>query len=240
MENSLLIALSRQTVMQRHMETIANNIANVQTSGFKGEQLLFVEYLAENTEGETVSYVQDIAVVRDFGEGELVTTSSPLDVAIHGKGWFVIDTPDRQAYTRNGHFVLNQQGQMVTSSGHPVLSATGAPIEFGPNEIGIKISGDGTISTSAGVKGQLDIVTFEDEKALDKASESLFVTDELPSKALDAKVVQGMIEESNVKPVVEISNMIWAMRSYQAAHEVVKGNDGILREAIDVITDQQA
>jgi flagellar basal-body rod protein FlgF len=240
MENSLLIALSRQTVMERHMETIANNIANVSTSGFKGEQLMFVEFLAQNTEGEEVSYVQDLAIVRDFGEGEFVTTSSPLDVAIHGKGWFVIDTPDRQAYTRNGHFSLNEQGQMVTSGGHPVLDATGAPIVFGPNETGIKISGDGTISTAAGVKGQLDVVIFEDEKALDKASESLFVTDAVPSKALDAKIVQGMIEGSNVKPVVEITNMIWAMRSYQSAQEVVKGNDGILREAIDVITDQQA
>lgn len=240
MENSLLIALSRQTVMERHMETIANNIANAATSGFKGEQLMFVEYLAENTQGDTVSYVQDLAIVRDFGEGEFVTTSSPLDVAIHGKGWFVVDTPDRRAYTRNGHFSLNPQGQMVTSSGHPVLDATGVPIKFEPNETGIKISGDGTISTTAGVKGQIDIVAFEDEKALDKASESLFVTDAVPGKALDAKIVQGMIEGSNVKPVVEITNMIWAMRSYQAAQEVVKGNDGILRDAIDVITDQQA
>lgn len=240
MENSLLIALSRQTVMQRHMETIANNIANASTSGFKGEQLMFVEFLAENTEGQTVSYVQDIALVRDFSEGEFVSTGNPLNMAIEGKGWFVIDTPDRRAYTRSGHFSLNQQGQMVTSSGHPVLSTNGAPIVIGPNETGIKISGDGTISTSAGIKGQIDVVTFEDEKALDKASESLFVTDAPPNRALEAKVVQGMVESSNVKPVVEITNMIWAMRSYQAAHEVVKGSDGILREAIDVITDQQA
>ena len=240
MENSLHIALSHQTVMQRHMETIANNIANASTSGFKGEQLMFVEFLAPNPGGEPVSCVQDIAVVRDFGEGDFITTSSPLDIAIHGKGWFVIDTPDRTAYTRNGHFSLNQEGQLVTSGGHPVLSNTGAPIEFGPDETGIKISGDGTISTSAGIKGQLDVVRFEDEKALDKASETLFITDEVPAKAEDAKVVQGMIEGSNVKPVVEITNMIWAMRSYQAAHEVVKGNDGILRDAIDVITDQKA
>lgn len=226
--------------MERHMETIANNIANASTSGFKGEQLMFVEFLAQNTEGEPVSYVQDIAVVRDFGEGEFVTTSSPLDVAIHGKGWFVIDTPDRQAYTRNGHFSLNDQGQMVTSGGHPVLDSNGTPISFGPNETGIQISADGTISTSAGVKAQLDVVTFEDEKELDKASESLFITDAVPNKALEAKVVQGMIEGSNVKPVVEITNMIWAMRSYQSAQEVVKGNDEILRDAFDVITNQQA
>lgn len=240
MENSLLIALSRQTVMERHMATIANNIANSSTSGFKGEQLMFVEYLAQNTDGEPVSYVQDLAVVRDFSEGEFVSTGNPLDVAIHGKGWFVVDTPDRQAYTRNGHFTLNEKGELVTSGGHPVLDASGSPITFGQNETDIKISGDGTISTAAGVKGQFDIVTFDDEKALDKASESLFVTDAVPSKALEAKMTQGMIEGSNVKPVVEITNMIWAMRSYQAAQEVIKGDDGILREAIDVITDQQA
>jgi flagellar basal-body rod protein FlgF len=184
--------------------------------------------------------VQDIAVVRDFGEGEFTTTGNSLDVAIHGKGWFVIDTPDRQAYTRNGHFSLNQEGQLVTSGGHPVLSATGAPIQFGPDETGIKISGDGTISTTAGVKGRLDVVTFEDEKELDKASETLFITDAVPTKAENVKIAQGMIEASNVQPVVQITNMIWAMRSYQAAHEVVNGSDRTLREAIDTITDQQA
>jgi flagellar basal-body rod protein FlgF len=240
MENALLIALSRQTVMERHMETIANNLANASTSGFKGEQMMFVEYLAEDDSGATQSYVQDLAVVRDFGEGEFITTGSPMDAAIHGKGWFVVDTPDRRAYTRNGHFGLNEQGQMVTSGGHTVLSAAGTPFTFAPDEIAIKISGDGTVSSSAGIKGRLDIVTFEDEKALDKASESLFVTDAVPNKAVNAKVVQGMIEGSNVEPIVEVSNMIWALRSYQAAQEVVLGDDGLLRKAIDVLTDQQA
>lgn len=240
MENALLIALSRQTVMERQMETIANNLANASTSGFKGEQMMFVEYLAQDESGATQSYVQDLAIVRDFDEGQFVNTGSPLDVALHGKGWFVVDTPDRRAYTRNGHFGLSPQGQLVTSSGHPVLSATGAPITFGPEETGIKISADGSVSSSAGEKGRFDIVTFEDEHALDKASESLFITDATPNKALDTKVVQGMIEGSNVEPIVEISNMIWAMRSYQAAQEVVKGDDGLLRKAIDVLTDQQA
>ena len=240
MENALLIALSRQTVMERHMETIANNLANASTTGFKGEQMMFVEYLAQDESGATQSYVQDLAIVRDYGEGQFVTTGGPLDVALHGKGWFVIDTPDRRAYTRNGNFGLSAQGQLVTSGGHPVLSSTGTPITFGPEETGIKISSDGSVSSSAGNKGRFDIVTFEDENALDKASESLFITDAAPNKALNTKVVQGMIEGSNVEPLVEITNMIWAMRSYQAAQEVIKGDDGLLRKAIDVLTDQQA
>jgi flagellar basal-body rod protein FlgF len=226
--------------MERHMEVIANNIANSSTPGFKGEQLMFVEYLAQTSNGEQASYVQDLAVVRNYGEGKFVQTGNKLDVAIHGKGWFVVDTPDRRAYTRNGHFSLNDRGQIVTPGGHPVLGANGAPITLPPEDTAVEISSDGTISTSSGIKGRLDVVTFQDEKALDKASNSLFVTEAVPDRALTAKVVQGMIEGSNVEPIVEVSNMIVALRSYQSAQEVILGDDGLLRKAIDVLTDQQA
>jgi flagellar basal-body rod protein FlgF len=240
MENALLIALSRQTVMERHMEVLANNIANSATPGFKGEQLMFVEYLAQTPNGDPMSYVQDLALVRNYNEGEFVATGNTLDVAIHGKGWFVVDTPDKQAYTRNGHFALNGQGQIVTSQGHPVLSAAGTPITLDPGETGVEISADGTVSTSTGVKGRFRIVTFRDETTLDKASNSLFVTDAVPDAAVNATVVQGMIEGSNVEPIVEVSNMIMALRSYQSAQEVILGDDGLLRQAIDVLTDQKA
>jgi flagellar basal-body rod protein FlgF len=239
MENALLIALSRQTVMERHMEVLANNIANSATPGFKGEQLMFVEYLAQTPNGDAMSFVQDLALVRNYAEGDFVTTGNPLDVAIHGKGWFVVDMPDKQAYTRNGHFSLNAQNQIVTTKGHPILSADGAPITLEPGETGIEVSADGTVSTPSGVKGRFRIVTFRDETALDKAADSLFVTDAAPDAALDAKVVQGMIEGSNVEPIVEVSNMITALRSYQSAQEVILGDDGLLRKAIDVLTDQQ-
>ena len=240
MENALLIALSRQTVMERHMEIISNNVANSSTTGFKGEQLMFVEYLAQTETGDSVSYVQDLAVVRDYGEGNFINTGGPLDVAIHGKGWFVVDTPDGQAYTRNGQFSLNEQGQLVTRSGYPVLDPTGAPITLTREDTGIEISKDGTISTATGIKGRLDIVEFQDETDLDKASDSLYVTDAVPDKALKAQVTQGMIEGSNVQPIIEVSNMIMALRNYQSAQEVVLGGDGLLRKAIDVLTDQSA
>jgi len=240
MENALLIALSRQTVMERHMEVIANNIANSSTPGFKGEQLMFVEYLAQTAGGEEASYVQDLALVRNYGEGKLVETGNKLDLAIHGKGWFVVDTPEQRAYTRNGHFTLNERGEIVTPDGHPVLSAAGTPITLLPEDTNVEISGDGTISTANGIRGRLDIVSFQDEHALDKAANSLFVTDAVPDRALSARVVQGMVEGSNVEPIVEVSNMIVALRSYQSAQEVILGDDGLLRQAIEVLTDQQA
>ena len=240
MENALVIALSRQTVMERHMEVIANNIANSSTPGFKGEQLMFVEYLARTAGGDESSYVQDLAVVRNYSEGKLVETGNKLDLAIHGKGWFVVDTPEQRAYTRNGHFSLNERGELVTPAGHPVLSAAGTPITLQPEDTDIQVSGDGTVSTATGIKGRLNIVTFENETVLDKASNSLFVTDAVPDNALNARVVQGMVEGSNVEPIVEVSNMIVALRSYQSAQEVILGDDGLLRKAIDVLTDQQA
>lgn len=237
MENSLLIALSRQMVMQRHMAVIANNIANASTPGYKGEQLLFVEYLAQTETGETVSYVQDLAVARDFSEGELKQTGNSLDVAIHNDGWFVIDKPDGTAYTRNGHFTLNDQGQITTTGGYPVLDTDGTPITLGVEDQNITIAADGTISTSNGLKARLDIVTFPEGTVLDKAGETLFTTDATPEPATEAKVVQGMIESSNVRPVVEVTNMIWALRSYQAATEVTVSEDGLLRKTIEVLTE---
>jgi len=240
MENSLLIALSRQMVMQRNMDVIANNIANASTPGYKGEQLMFVEFLAPTTTGQTVSYVQDLAVARDFSEGDLTQTGNSLDVAIHNEGWFVIDKPTGAAYTRNGHFTLNDKGQITTTGGYPVLGTGGTPITLGIGDRNIEIAADGTVSTPEGRKAQLDIVKFPKGTVLDKAGETLFTTTALPEPAVDAKVVQGMVEGSNVRPVVEVTNMIWALRSYQAATEVTIGADGLLRKTIDILTQTTA
>lgn len=240
MENTLYIALSRQMVMRRHLDIVANNIANASTAGYKGEQLLFVEYLARTSDGQQVSFVQDLAVVRDFSEGEFIKTGGTLDAAIHGKGWFVIDTPEGQFYTRNGHFELNRNGEIVTSAGDPVLSDRGQPIAIGTGETNIQISGDGTVSTSAGIKGRLNIVEFPDGQVLNKVSGNLYSTDQPPEQALTAVVAQGMIEGSNVQPIIEVSNMITALRSYQSAQQVVQQEDGRLMEAIKTLTEEKA
>lgn len=240
MENTLYIALSRQMVMRQQLDIIANNIANASTSGYKGEQLLFVEYLARTPGGEKISFVQDIGVVRDFSEGNFVRTGNALDAAIHGDGWFVVETPHGEFYTRNGNFALNQNGELVTSAGHPVLSDQGQPIEIGRGETGVEISADGTVSTSAGIKGRLNIVTFEEGQVLNKASGSLYFTDAPPDVALGAVVAQGMIEGSNVQPIVEVTNMISALRSYQSAQEVIKTENGRLMEAIRTLTQDKA
>ena len=146
MENASLIGLSRQTALRRQLDVIANNLANVNTPGFKAERMMFEEYLmpvanmemARQRDGN-MSYVQDLATIRDYAAGTLVQTENPLDVAIQGDGWFVVDTENGERYTRNGGFMLNAGGELVTSEGHPVMGEAG-PIVFGTEDVDIAIA----------------------------------------------------------------------------------------------------
>lgn len=241
MENSVLINLSRQSVMQRYMDVIANNIANASTSGYKSEQLLFAEYVSRSGPGgKPTSFVQTTGVVRDYREGAMTQTGGTLDLAIRGKGWFVIDTLEGQRYTRDGNFSLNEKGRLITINGDPVLDSDGKPIQFRPGEINIEIAGDGTINTSLGRKARINIVTFEDEQKLNKVPGNLYATDSPTTPALEARVVQGMIEGSNVKPIVQITRMIEAMRSYQGAQRFIRSEGDLRIRAIRMLSGQGA
>src|SRR5260370_7796841 len=138
MENTLLVGLSRQMTLERQMEVVANNVANVNTSGYKADRTLFQEFLRsgaheDNFVGQDrrVSYVQDRATFHDFSQGPTEETKNPLDVAIDGGGFLVVQTPAGERYTRDGALQINNQGQLVTAGGNPLLGTT-APILFHP------------------------------------------------------------------------------------------------------------
>ena len=238
MENTLFVALSRQMVLRRNMEVIANNVANASTPGFKGEQMMFVEHLAEagGTGGaKKLSFVQDIGVARNYAPGELSHTGNPLDLAIKGKGWFVVQTPQGEQYTRNGRFQLDKDGQLVSSHGHPVLGKGGRKIVLGLNDRQIEVKGDGTIKSESG-QWQLEVVSFENQQSLRKVTGSLYRTDADPKEATDAKVSQGVLEESNVEPIIEVTRMISALRDYQSAQRMIQTEHERQRRAIQTIT----
>lgn len=238
MSNTLTIALTRQMAMEHKMDVLANNLANASSTGFKSEQLLFVEYLSKPDENGSISLVQDLSVIRNYGQGPLRKTNNPLDVAVNGKGWFAVDTPQGRFYTRDGAFRLDASGQLVTGNGDLVLNRSGEPIVFTPDETNIEIAKDGTISTSAGRKeGRLGVFTFADENVLEKVGGNLYSTLETPQKAIDATVVQGMIEQSNVQSIIEITNMIAALRAYQSAQKIIDSELALLDETINTLTD---
>ena len=239
MENTLYIALSRQMVIKRQLGLIANNMANGLTPGYKGERMMFVEHLTKPEGGnrfDRMSFVRDLAVARDFQEGSFSDTSNELDFAIHGPGWFVIETNDGNRYTRNGHFRLDAEGQLVTTAGHRVLDVDGRPISFDPETNGIKVRADGSLLVDDEEQGRLQIAAFPNEQLLRKVSGNLYRTDAIPAPAENASVLQGKIEKSNVQPIIEMTKMINALRSYQGAQKIIENEHERLRSAIDKLT----
>ncbi len=236
MENSLYIAVSYQSALQNQMDTIANNLANVSTPGFKNEQILFQEYLAQAVAADDVSFVQDIGVARDFREGAFSKTSNPLDVAVSGRGWLEVDTPNGMRYTRNGHMAMSAEGRLVTTAGNPVLDENDRPITVPPGSDSITISADGTVSADRQAVGRLKLVQFDNEQLLRAEGDSLYRTDAPPAPASGARVVQGMIEESNTRPIVEITNMISALREFQAAQQIIEQEHESQLHAINTLT----
>jgi flagellar basal-body rod protein FlgF len=239
MENSLLISLSHQVAAYRSMDLIANNLANVSTPAYQRESPSFNEYItqvrpAEGQVGpQSLSFVADGGVVRDLSEGRLDTTNAPFDFAIHGKGYFVVQTANGERYTRNGHFSLDSSGQIVTSNGDPVQGDGGA-ITITPDDGEIHIAQDGTISGKNGQIGRLRIVDFADPRALTKEGASLYAAGTQTPVAADSFTLQsGMLEASNVEPVVEISHMIEVMRAYQAIASLTQTQEDLMRQAVD-------
>lgn len=233
MENSIYISLSRQAALRRQMDTISNNIANMNTTGFKQQRMLFTEFLERPAMHEQASFVQDRAVVRDLTPGMSVSTNNTLDMALTGPGYFTVDTASGRRYTRNGNFNLNDARQLVDSGGLPVLADNGQPITIPAGVTTIEVRGDGTVRTELGDVARLNLVTFKTEQLMTEVGSGLYVTDEEPQPIpADTKVAQGMLENSNVKPVVEMTAMIDVMRQYTQAQKMIDNEHERIRTMI--------
>ncbi|WP_417768598.1 flagellar basal-body rod protein FlgF [Stappia sp.] len=238
MENSLLIGLSRQTALRNQLNVVANNLANMNTTGFKAQRLLFEEYLMPVAEASSFvdddqdfSYVVDYGASSNFEAGSISLTENAFDVAIEGDGFFVIDTPDGELFTRNGAFHLDSTGQMVTADGRPVLG-DGGPLVFTAEDTDVTIAEDGTISSALGVKGRLRMVEFENPQMLTRIGDNLFAG-ENPRPADRIRVLQGAVEKSNVSGVIEVTRMIEITRNYTAVSKMISEGDELLRKAIE-------
>ncbi len=236
MENSLIVALTRQSVLARQMDAISNNLANLNTSGFKSESMVFREQLESAGKNQVVSLVHDVAYFRDMSEGPLTNTDNPLDLAIRGDGFFAVETEEGQRYTRHGVFQLNNQSQLITSQGDPLLGAGGAPITIPPNASNIIVARDGTVSADALEIGRIEVFTFENPAALSKIGNSLYeAKGQEPQVTRESDVVQGMVEASNVNGIAEMTRMIETVRSYQSAGKLADQEHRRILEAINAL-----
>lgn len=235
MSDAALSAIQLQTVVRRKMRIIADNVANVSTPGFKTE-LLAQTPEAIGSRKEDTKFVVPFGLVRDTREGNFTHTANPLDLAIQGKGFFVVQTPEGERYTRNGRFALNGEGQIVNASGHRLLGDDGQPITVPAGSKRVTVGADGTISNSQGELGTIGVVAFNNENKLLRVSGTLYVAEDRPQPAERARIVQGAVEESNVQPVVQITEMMGAMRRYQSAQRIVQAEGERVRKAIQTLT----
>lgn len=235
MNDPSTITLSAQIALLRKTDMLSNNLANLSTNGFKGQEMLFSEYLGKASDGKKASYVQDLGTARDTREGPVTQTGNPLDVAVEGTGYLVVNTPLGPRYTRDGHFQLDAQGQIVTSQGNPLQSDANTPINVPDNTRAITIGSDGTVVTSDGtVAGRLQVVTFPNEQALLPAGANSFSTDQTPQPAPpETKLVQGSLEGSNVEPVLELTQLISANRAIGYTHDFTSAEATRVTNAID-------
>jgi flagellar basal-body rod protein FlgF len=254
MENTLLIGLSRQMALRRELDVVANNIANLNTTGFKADGHLFEEYLMPVARSDgfagadrRMSFVLDRATWHDLGQGPIQQTGNPLDVAVDGKAYLAVDTPRGERYTRNGALQINAQGELVTSEGYRVLGDNG-PIVFQPADRSISISREGTISVREGTnaaesqRGRLRLVGFAQAEQLRKDGTTLFAAPAglAPQAAPTAGVIQGAIEKSNVRAVVEMTRMIEVTRTYTTIAGMLQQQGDLRRTAIERLADVPA
>jgi flagellar basal-body rod protein FlgF len=219
------------------MDVIANNIANMNTTAYKGERMMFVEHLVlsrggERPQGERVAYVRDVATFRDLSEGGLEPTGNPLDLAISGEGYFVVQTPAGDRYTRNGRFQLDGGGQIVTQTGFPLLAENGQALAIPPGAEKIDITPDGVVVTESGQAGRVRVVRFDNQQRLDQLADGLYATADQPQDVERPKVAQGMLERSNVEPILEIARMIEVQRAYEGVRNFIEKEDERMRTLV--------
>jgi flagellar basal-body rod protein FlgF len=254
MENTLLVGLSRQMVLARELDVVANNIANLNTTGFKADNSVFEQFMMpaarENrfdAPDRQMRFVNDRGTWHDLRPGSVQQTGNPLDLAIDGNAFLVVQTAAGERYTRNGALQINAQGQLVTSEGLPVLGQNG-PIVFQPGDREISISSDGAVSVREGAnttdtqRGKLKFASFTDPRMLLKDGTSTF----RPPNGMQVdtptavRINQGAIEKSNVRSVVEMTRMVEVTRTYTQVAQLLQQHSDMRRTAIQQLAEVPA
>jgi flagellar basal-body rod protein FlgF len=243
------VAVSRLVAAQRAMDITADNLANVDTPGYKSEHVLFTDWLSRQGSSlgsasagaseASVAYVQDRATWRDQANGPLTHTGNPFDLALTGDGYFTVATPNGPRLTRNGRFGLMPDGTLSDMAGNAVLDTTGQPIKLSPTDTSVTIASDGTVSSAQnGQLGKIGVVQPSDLMRVTAEGSSLFRADVPTAPVTAPGIVQGAVEDSNVQPVLEVTRMMDGLRQFQFVSEMVQAENDRQQSAIDKLLPQ--
>ena len=244
MVRGLFIAGTGMFTQQRRMDVVTNNIVNAETIGFRKDTMvtqsfrdLIIDRIRDPNSGNTRVGPLNTGIFSDetlisFALGPLEQTSRYSDMAVEGDGFFVVETEEGERYTRAGDFFVNEEGYLLNPDGHYVLGDAGR-MQVGQNFV---MAVDGTITREDGTEaGRLRIVDFEDRLVLRKQGHNLFYAhnDAPPAEMENPRVLQGMIENSNVDIGREIVDMIEVTRSYEANQRIARMTDETLNRAVN-------
>ncbi|MGR3272909.1 flagellar hook-basal body complex protein [Thalassococcus profundi] len=232
MESTGYTTLTRQSGLMREMRVIANNIANAATTGYRQEALIFSEFVMPVDQGESISMATARIQNTSQLQGAMTQTRGQFDLAIEGGGFFLVQSPEGPALTRNGAFSPSANGDLVTLDGYPVLDQGGAPIFIPPDASDLAVSQDGTLSTEGRPLAQIAVVQPLDPLDLERQAGVMFQAPAGFDPVEAPRVRQGFLEGSNVDPVGQIARMIEVQRAYEMGQSFLDAENDRVRNAL--------
>jgi flagellar basal-body rod protein FlgF len=233
-QNNFYVALSAQKALMRRIDTIANNVANVSTGGFRAEEVTFETALSDMNK-DPVAFASTGTSYISKRPGEIVRTDNPLDVAVQGDAWLAVQTPAGTVYTRDGRMTISAQGELQSVNGYPILDVSGSPLRLEPDAGPPQIGRDGTIAQGKRSVGRIGLFTIDPKAGLTRFQGAGVQPDRPATPAVESAkygVQQGFVERSNVNPVTEMAKMIMVQRTFDAVTSSLKDAEGSQTEAV--------
>lgn len=237
MDNAIYTTLTRQSGLMREMRNVANNIANISTTGFRKEGVIFAEHVATLDGAEpSLSMAHASGRLVNLAQGPLTQTGATFDLAIEGDGFFQLETPQGNQLTRAGSFTPSQEGELVSPEGHRLLDLGGAPIFVPTDARRVAVAQDGTISADGTPVAQAGLFVPTDPNSLIHSGGTRFSTEGGIEPLENGTILQGFVEESNVDPISEIARMIEVQRAYEMGQAFLDREDQRIRNTISTLT----
>jgi len=237
MQSGLYVALSAQVALQNRLETIAQNVANGTSAGYRGSEMKFDAVLSKMGD-PMVSFVSSGSGVIKRSVGEHVKTGNPLDVAVRGDGWLSVATPSGQAYTRDGRMRMTTAGDLISMTGARLLDAGGGPIQIDPTAARPEIAADGTITQNGRRAAVLGLFTLPGNAQLSRVEGNAFTSNVPGTPIVDSAangVEQGFVEQSNVNPMTEMTRLIYVQRAFDGVASTLQATESSLKNAIQTL-----
>lgn len=233
MDNTSYILASREIALFKQQDRIADQVANANTVAFKGEKDVFAKHVLDGGNAGPLAFTEIATTTRDNSQGPLKRTERPLDVAIQGDAYMMVETPLGNRYTRAGNFTIDANGDLVTPQGYRVMGPGGQQTNFAPEDTNIVIREDGVVTANGGeTRGQIGLFHFDHPESLERVGSNLYRTSVTPQVAEDSKLAQGMLEDSNVNSMMQMTDLINVSRGIEMASKTLDRNHQMELDAI--------